>query len=177
MIRTGLKRSSATTTHLASSTTATSTRVYRHIYYCSGAAEAEDLTAMTFLKAWEAIERYPGARSSLRVVVAADRSQPWRDPPAPNETHRGPRGHRPTTNGVLTRGLLRADAEEELVHEAIHPLPRGTAPGNHFAVHRRFRLSRSAEIIGKSVAGGHPRHSASRAPFPAKADEAARPGG
>ena len=34
-------------------------RVYRHIYYMVGnAAEAEDLTAQTFLKAWEAIERY-----------------------------------------------------------------------------------------------------------------------
>ena len=34
-------------------------RVYRHIYYMVGnAAEAEDLTAQTFLRAWEAIERY-----------------------------------------------------------------------------------------------------------------------
>jgi len=34
-------------------------RVYRHIYYMVGnAAEAEDLTAQTFLQGWEAIERY-----------------------------------------------------------------------------------------------------------------------
>ncbi len=34
-------------------------RVYRHIYYMMGnAPEAEDLTAQTFLRAWEAIERY-----------------------------------------------------------------------------------------------------------------------
>ena len=34
-------------------------RVYRHIYYMvSDAREAEDLTAQTFLKAWEAIDRY-----------------------------------------------------------------------------------------------------------------------
>jgi RNA polymerase sigma-70 factor, ECF subfamily len=34
-------------------------RVYRHIYYLvNHAREAEDLTAQTFLKAWEAIERY-----------------------------------------------------------------------------------------------------------------------
>ena len=34
-------------------------RVYRHIYYMVGnAAEAEDLTAQTFLRAWEAVERY-----------------------------------------------------------------------------------------------------------------------
>jgi RNA polymerase sigma-70 factor (ECF subfamily) len=34
-------------------------RVYRHIYYLVGdAREAEDLTAQTFLKAWEAIGRY-----------------------------------------------------------------------------------------------------------------------
>lgn len=34
-------------------------RVYRHIYYLvSDAREAEDLTAQTFLKAWEAIDRY-----------------------------------------------------------------------------------------------------------------------
>src|SRR5205085_9165515 len=34
-------------------------RVYRHIYYMVGnAPEAEDLTAQTFLRAWEAIERY-----------------------------------------------------------------------------------------------------------------------
>jgi RNA polymerase sigma-70 factor (ECF subfamily) len=34
-------------------------RVYRHIYYMVGSAtEAEDLTAQTFLRAWEAIDRY-----------------------------------------------------------------------------------------------------------------------
>lgn len=34
-------------------------RVYRHIYYLvNDAREAEDLTAQTFLKAWEAIGRY-----------------------------------------------------------------------------------------------------------------------
>ena len=34
-------------------------RVYRHIYYLvTDAREAEDLTAQTFLKAWEAIDRY-----------------------------------------------------------------------------------------------------------------------
>ena len=34
-------------------------RIYRHVYYLvSDAREAEDLTAQTFLKAWEAIGRY-----------------------------------------------------------------------------------------------------------------------
>jgi RNA polymerase sigma-70 factor (ECF subfamily) len=34
-------------------------RVYRHLYYMVGnTAEAEDLTAQTFLQAWEAIGRY-----------------------------------------------------------------------------------------------------------------------
>jgi RNA polymerase sigma-70 factor (ECF subfamily) len=34
-------------------------RVYRHIYYLVGdLGETEDLTAQTFLQAWEAIERY-----------------------------------------------------------------------------------------------------------------------
>jgi len=34
-------------------------RVYRHIYYLvNDAREAEDLTAQSFLKAWEAIDRY-----------------------------------------------------------------------------------------------------------------------
>jgi RNA polymerase sigma-70 factor (ECF subfamily) len=34
-------------------------RVYRHIYYLvTDGREAEDLTAQTFLKAWEAIDRY-----------------------------------------------------------------------------------------------------------------------
>jgi RNA polymerase sigma-70 factor, ECF subfamily len=34
-------------------------RIYRHIYYLVGDAPvAEDLTAQTFLKAWEAIDRY-----------------------------------------------------------------------------------------------------------------------
>jgi RNA polymerase sigma factor (sigma-70 family) len=34
-------------------------RVYRHIYYLVGnAREAEDLTAQTFLTAWESIDRY-----------------------------------------------------------------------------------------------------------------------
>ena len=35
------------------------TRVYRHVYYMVGnPAEAEDLTAQSFLQAWRAIERY-----------------------------------------------------------------------------------------------------------------------
>jgi RNA polymerase sigma-70 factor, ECF subfamily len=34
-------------------------RIYRHIYYLvNDSKEAEDLTAQTFLKAWEAIDRY-----------------------------------------------------------------------------------------------------------------------
>jgi len=34
-------------------------RIYRHIYYLvNDAREAEDLTAQTFLKAWEAVDRY-----------------------------------------------------------------------------------------------------------------------
>ena len=34
-------------------------RVYRHLYYLVGnAAEAEDLSAQTFLQAWEAVSRY-----------------------------------------------------------------------------------------------------------------------
>jgi RNA polymerase sigma-70 factor (ECF subfamily) len=34
-------------------------RVYRHIYYLVGSvSEAEDLTAQTFLQAWQAIDRY-----------------------------------------------------------------------------------------------------------------------
>jgi len=34
-------------------------RIYRHIFYLVGdSREAEDLTAQTFLKAWEAIDRY-----------------------------------------------------------------------------------------------------------------------
>ena len=34
-------------------------RIYRHIYYMvNDAREAEDLTAQTFLKAWEAVDRY-----------------------------------------------------------------------------------------------------------------------
>src|SRR5438105_3154264 len=35
------------------------TRVYRHIYYLVGnSCDAEDLTAQTFLRAWEAIARF-----------------------------------------------------------------------------------------------------------------------
>src|SRR3972149_7246851 len=34
-------------------------RVYRHIYYLvNSVSEAEDLTAQTFLQAWEAMDRY-----------------------------------------------------------------------------------------------------------------------
>lgn len=34
-------------------------RVYRHIYYLvNSASEAEDLTGQTFLRAWEAVDRY-----------------------------------------------------------------------------------------------------------------------
>lgn len=49
-------------------------RVYRHIYYLvNDAGEAEDLTAQTFLKAWEAIHRYkergaPFAAWLLRIA-------------------------------------------------------------------------------------------------------------
>jgi RNA polymerase sigma-70 factor (ECF subfamily) len=49
-------------------------RVYRHVYYLvSDASVAEDLTAQTFLKAWEAIDRYkergaPFAAWLLRIA-------------------------------------------------------------------------------------------------------------
>lgn len=129
-------------------------RVYRHIYYMVGnAAEAEDLTAQTFLRAWEAIERYqvrgaPFVSWLLRIAHNLGVSH-LRARRETSQVHEGIVDDKmrrdPESSYVQT-------AEEELVREAILLL----RPEQRQVIILRFiedlDYREVAEIIGKSVA-------------------------
>src|SRR5581483_4087501 len=106
-------------------------RVYRHIFYLvNDAREAEDLTAQTFLKAWEAIDRYKerGApivawllRIAHNLTVSYLRSK--RDHGALEETfidqklHRNPEDalEQSTDEDSVRRAILRLRDEQRQV--------------------------------------------------------------
>src|SRR3954462_15609366 len=96
-------------------------RVYRHIYYMVGSApEAEDLTSQTFLRAWEAIDRYqvrgaPFVSWLLRIAHNLGVSH-LRSRRESSQLHDGivdEKMHRDTESSY------QQTAEEELVREAI----------------------------------------------------------
>jgi RNA polymerase sigma-70 factor, ECF subfamily len=129
-------------------------RVYRHIYYMIGnAAEAEDLTAQTFLKAWEAIDRYqvrgaPFISWLLRIAHNLGVSH-LRAKRETSQLHDG-----------LVDDKLRRDpewsyqqtAEEELVREAILRLRDEQRQVIILRFIEDLDYREVAEIIGKSVA-------------------------
>jgi len=129
-------------------------RVYRHIYYMVGnAAEAEDLTAQTFLRAWEAIERYqvrgaPFVSWLLRIAhnqgVSYLRSK--RDS---SELHDGIVDTKERRDPEWS---YQQTAEEELVREAILRLREEQRQVIILRFIEDLDYKEVAEIIGKSVA-------------------------
>jgi RNA polymerase sigma-70 factor (ECF subfamily) len=129
-------------------------RVYRHIYYMVGnSAEAEDLTAQTFLKAWEAIERYqvrgaPFVSWLLRIAHNLGVSY-LRSKRETSEVHEGiidDKMHRDPESAYVQT------AEEELVREAILRLREEQRQVIILRFIEDLDYREVAEIIGKSVA-------------------------
>jgi len=129
-------------------------RVYRHIYYMVGnAAEAEDLTAQTFLRAWEAIERYqvrgaPFVSWLLRIAHNLGVSH-LRSKRESSQLH----------DGIVDEKMRRdpesayqQTAEEELVREAILKLREEQRQVIILRFIEDLDYREVAEIIGKSVA-------------------------
>ena len=129
-------------------------RVYRHIYYMVGSAtEAEDLTAQTFLRAWEAIERYqvrgaPFVSWLLRIAHNLGVSY-----------LRGKRESSELHDGIVDP-KMRVDpessfaqtADEELVREAILLLREEQRQVIILRFIEDLDYREVSEIIGKSVA-------------------------
>jgi RNA polymerase sigma-70 factor (ECF subfamily) len=129
-------------------------RVYRHIYYMVGsAAEAEDLTAQTFLRAWEAIERYqvrgaPFVSWLLRIAHNLGVSH-LRSRRESSQLHDG------IVDDKMRRDpewAYQQTAEEELVHAAILKLREEQRQVIVLRFIEDLDYREVAEIIGKSVA-------------------------
>jgi RNA polymerase sigma-70 factor (ECF subfamily) len=129
-------------------------RVYRHIYYMVGSpAEAEDLTAQTFLRAWEAIERYqvrgaPFVSWLLRIAHNLGVSH-LRSKRESSQLHDG------IVDDKLRRDpewVYQQTAEEELVHAAILKLREEQRQVIILRFIEDLDYREVAEIIGKSVA-------------------------
>jgi RNA polymerase sigma-70 factor (ECF subfamily) len=129
-------------------------RVYRHLYYMVGnAAEAEDLTAQTFLKAWEAIERYqvrgaPFVSWLLRIAHNLGVSY-LRARRESSQLHDGIVDDKPRIDPEST---LQQAVEEELVREAILRLREEQRQVIILRFIEDLDYKEVAEIIGKSVA-------------------------
>lgn len=129
-------------------------RVYRHIYYLVGnPAEAEDLTAQTFLQAWEAIERYqirgaPFVSWLLRIAHNLAVSH-----------LRSKREKAQLHDGIVDDGVRRDPeavaerrADEERVRQAILRLRDEQRQVIILRFVEDLEYREVAEIIGKSVA-------------------------
>lgn len=129
-------------------------RVYRHIYYMVGnAAEAEDLTAQAFLRAWEAIGRYqvrgaPFVSWLLRIAHNLGVSH-LRSKRESSQIH----------EGIVDQKMQRdpesayeQTADEELVREAILMLREEQRQVIILRFIEDLDYKEVAEIIGKSVA-------------------------
>ena len=129
-------------------------RVYRHIYYMVGnAAEAEDLTAQTFLRAWEAIERYqvrgaPFVSWLLRIAHNLGVSY-LRSKRESSELHDGIVDTKERRDPEWS---YQQTAEEELVREAILKLREEQRQVIILRFIEDLDYKEVAEIIGKSVA-------------------------
>jgi RNA polymerase sigma-70 factor, ECF subfamily len=129
-------------------------RVYRHIYYMVGnASEAEDLTSQTFLRAWEAIERYqvrgaPFVSWLLRIAHNLGVSH-LRSKRESSQLHDGIVD---TTMRRDPESSYQQTAEEELVREAILRLREEQRQVIILRFIEDLDYREVAEIIGKSVA-------------------------
>ena len=129
-------------------------RVYRHLYYMVGRQpEAEDLTAQTFLKAWEAIERYqvrgaPFVSWLLRIAHNLGVSY-LRSKRESSELHDGIVDTKERRNPEWS---YQQTAEEEMVREAIMRLREEQRQVIILRFIEDLDYREVAEIIGKSVA-------------------------
>ena len=129
-------------------------RVYRHIYYMVGnAAEAEDLTAQAFLRAWEAIPRYqvrgaPFVSWLLRIAhnLGVSHLRSKRDS---SQIHEGIVDHKMQRD---PESAYEQTADEELVREAIMMLREEQRQVIILRFIEDLDYREVAEIIGKSVA-------------------------
>jgi RNA polymerase sigma-70 factor (ECF subfamily) len=128
-------------------------RVYRHIYYLVGdAREAEDLTAQTFLKAWEAIGRY---RERGAPIVA------WLLRIAHNLTVsylRSRRDHSELDDGYVDQKrsgnpeeVLEQSSDERSVREAVMQLRDEQRQVIMLRFVEEMGYQEVAQVIGKSV--------------------------
>jgi RNA polymerase sigma-70 factor (ECF subfamily) len=128
-------------------------RVYRHIYYMvNEAREAEDLTAQTFLKAWEAIDRYKerGApivawllRIAHNLTVSYLRSK--RDHGALEETFIDQKLHRNPEEA------LEQSTDEDSVRQAIMCLREEQRQVIMLRFVEEMDYREVAQLIGKSI--------------------------
>ncbi|HEY7268719.1 MAG TPA: sigma-70 family RNA polymerase sigma factor [Dehalococcoidia bacterium] len=128
-------------------------RVYRHIYYMvNDAREAEDLTAQTFLKAWEAIDRYKerGApivawllRIAHNLTVSYLRSK--RDHGALEETFIDQKLHRNPEEA------LEQSTDEDSVRAAIMCLREEQRQVIMLRFVEELDYREVAQVIGKSI--------------------------
>jgi len=129
-------------------------RVYRHIYYMVGnAAEAEDLTAQAFLRAWEAIPRYqvrgaPFVSWLLRIAHNLGVSH-LRSKRESSQIHEGIVDHKMQRD---PEQAYEQTADEELVREAIMMLREEQRQVIILRFIEDLDYREVAEIIGKSVA-------------------------
>ena len=129
-------------------------RVYRHIYYMVGnAAEAEDLTSQTFLRAWEAIDRYqvrgaPFVSWLLRIAHNLGVSH-LRSKRESSQLHDGIVDDKPRRD---PEWAYEQTAEEALVREAILRLRDEQRQVIILRFIEDLDYREVAEIIGKSVA-------------------------
>jgi len=129
-------------------------RVYRHIYYMVGnAAEAEDLTAQAFLRAWEAIPRYqvrgaPFVSWLLRIAhnLGVSHLRSKRDSCQIHEGIVDQKSQRDPESS------FEQTADEELVREAIMMLREEQRQVIILRFIEDLDYREVAEIIGKSVA-------------------------
>jgi RNA polymerase sigma-70 factor (ECF subfamily) len=129
-------------------------RVYRHIYYLvNSVSEAEDLTAQTFLQAWEAVDRYENRgvpfvswllRIAHNLAISHLRSR-----------HEGKQLH----DGLMDQDSLRnpekvteRQADEERVREAILKLGHEQRQVIILRFVEDLDYREVADIVGKSVA-------------------------
>ena len=128
-------------------------RVYRHIYYLvNDSREAEDLTAQTFLKAWEAIDRYKerGApfvawllRIAHNLTVSFLRSK--RDHSELDDTYVDPK------MGRNPEDALEQSTDEKSVREAVLKLRDEQRQVIMLRFVEELDYREVASVIGKSV--------------------------
>jgi RNA polymerase sigma-70 factor (ECF subfamily) len=128
-------------------------RIYRHVYYLvSDPTTAEDLTAQTFLKAWEAIDRYKerGApivawllRISHNLTVSFLRSK--RDHSELDESFTD---HKPRNS---PEEALEQSADEKSMREAVLKLRDEQRQVIMLRFVEEMDYREVADIIGKSV--------------------------